>query len=147
VSYITALFICNWNSKKIKVVYHYLASFVFYLVATPEKKICAYAWLQPTVATCMASSTGNSPEPDETSFSAPIIARLIVHSTASGHGNKKKTTKKDTKTKEFTHTFSATKANYLEFLTAILTKHYISNKLQVTDRRRYTCKMQVPPSK
>jgi hypothetical protein len=52
-----------------------------------------------------------------------------VYSTAGDHGNKTKTTKKDMKMKEFTHTFSATKSNYLEFLTAILTKHHISNKL------------------
>ena len=93
----------------------------------------------------MASSTNNSPEPEVSSFSVPIIARLIVH--IAGHGSKKKTTKKTTKTKEFEHTFSATKTNYLELLTTILTKHHIANKLQVTDRRRYTCKMQVPPSK
>ena len=93
----------------------------------------------------MASSANNSPEPEESSFSVPIIARLTVHIT--GQGSKKKTTKKDTKTKEFSHTFSATKTNYLEFLTTFLTKHHIGNKLQVTDRRRYTCKMQVPPSK
>ena len=77
-------------------------------------------------------------------FSVPIVARLIVH--IAGQGSKKKTTRKDTKTKEFAHTFCATKTNYLEFLTTILTKHHIGNRLQVTDRRRYTCKMQVPPS-
>ena len=91
----------------------------------------------------MASSAGNSPEPNDTHFSVPIIARLTVH--IAGQGNKKKTTKKDIKTKEFSHTFSVTKSNYLDFLTTFLTKHHIGNKLQVTDRRRYTCKMQVPP--
>ena len=95
----------------------------------------------------MAASANNSPEPEdsESCFAVPIIARLTVH--IAGHGNKKKTTRKDTKTKEFSHTFSVTKSNYLAFLTTFLTKHYINNKLQVTDRRRYTCKMQVPPSK
>ena len=92
-----------------------------------------------------AGVAGNIPEPEELSFSVPIVARLIVHITT-GHGTKKKTTKKDTKTKEFVHLFRATKSNYLEFLTTLLTKHHINNKLQVTDRRRYTCKMQVPPS-
>jgi hypothetical protein len=96
----------------------------------------------PSVA--MATSENNTPGPEDSTFSVPIIARLIVHTTK--QANKKKTTKKDTKTKEFTHTFSATKSNYLEFLSTILTKHHIGNKLQVTDRRRYTCKMQVPPS-
>ena len=93
----------------------------------------------------MASSANNSPEPEESSFSVPIIARLTVH-TAS-QGNKKKTTKKDTKTKEFEHTFCATKSNYLELLTTILSKHHVGKNTQVTDRKRYSCKMQVPPSK
>lgn len=75
----------------------------------------------------MASSACNNPEPEESSFSAPIIARLTVH--IATQGKKKKTIKKDTKTKEFTHTFCATKPNYLEFLTTILTKHHIGNKL------------------
>jgi hypothetical protein len=79
----------------------------------------------------MASSAGNSPEPDDTHFSVPIIARLTVH--VAGQGNKKKTTKKDIKTKEFSHTFSTTKFNYFDFLTTFLTKHHIGNKLQVTD--------------
>ena len=92
----------------------------------------------------MAASVENTPEPDD-SFSVPIIARLTVH--VGGQGGKKKATKKDTKTKEFSHVFRATKENYLEFLNAFLTKHHIGNKLRVTDRRRYTCKMQVPPSK
>ncbi len=64
----------------------------------------------------MASSACNNPEPEESSFSAPIIARLTVH--IATQGKKKKTIKKDTKTKD-----------YLEFLTTILTKHHIGNKL------------------
>ena len=93
----------------------------------------------------MATSSNSTPGPEDSTFSVPIIARLVVHTTK--QANKKKTTKKDTKTKEFTHTFSTTKSNYVEFLSTILTKHHIGNKLQVTDRGRYTCKMQVPPSK
>ena len=101
-----------------------------------------YHWLRSVV---MASSAGNSPEPEESSFSVPIIARLIFYVPSQGN-KKKKTIKRDTKTKEFTHTFCLTKSNYLDFLTTILTKHHVGNKLQVTDRRRYICKMQVPPS-
>ena len=100
----------------------------------------------------MASCTTHSPAPEESdsSFSVLIIARLTVHAASQGinkGNNRKKATKKETKMKEFMHTFSATKANYLELLTALLTKHHIGNRLQVMDRRRYTCKMQVPPSK
>ena len=109
-------------------------------------------WLQPqwTIFNCsfppppiMALAICNSPEPKVSSFSMPIIACLTVHSTSPG---KKKAPKKAVKTKEFVHMFCATKSNYLEFLTTILTKHH-SNKFQVTDHRCYTCKMQVPPSK
>ena len=92
----------------------------------------------------MASIASHTLELEQSSFSVPIIARLTVH--IASQGTKKKTIKKDTKTKEFTHTFCATKSNYLGFLTTVLTKHHIGNRLQVTDRRRYTCKMQVPPS-
>ena len=78
----------------------------------------------------MASSADNSPEADVSTFSVPIIARLTVH--IAGQGGKKKTTKKDTKTKEFSHSFSATKPNYLDFLTTVLTKHHMGHKLRVT---------------
>jgi hypothetical protein len=91
------------------------------------------------------ASTSPTPEPDNPTFSVPIIACLTVH-TKSGTGNKK-TTKKDTKTKEFTHSFSASKSNYIELLNIILMKHHVASKLQVTERRRYNCKIQVPPAK
>ena len=93
------------------------------------------------------TSSSPAPEPEDSTFSAPIIACLTVHTKTSGTGNKKKTTKKDMKTKEFTHTFCATKSNYIELLNTILTKHHIGNKLQVTEHRHYSCKMQVPPAK
>ena len=92
----------------------------------------------------MASSTNDCPEPsDSLSVSVPIIACLPVH--VSGQGVKKKSMKKEIKIKEFDHSFSATKLNYLNFLAAFLKKHHV-NKLQVTDCRHYTLKMQVPPS-
>ena len=92
----------------------------------------------------MASSTNDCPEPpDSLSVSVPIIACLTVH--VSGHGVKKKSTKKEIKTKEFDHSFSVMKLNYLNFLAVFLEKHHV-NKLQVTDCRCYTLKMQVPSS-
>jgi hypothetical protein len=75
----------------------------------------------------MASIASNSSEPEEFSFSVPIVARLIVH-TASQE-SKKKAIKKDTKIKEFVHTFCATKSNHLDFLTTILTKHHVGHRL------------------
>ncbi len=91
----------------------------------------------PPLPPTMTSATCNSPEPEVSSFSVPIIAYLTMHSTSPG---KKKAPKKAIKTKEFVHMFCATKSNYLEFLITILTKHY-SNKFQVTDHRHYTCKI------
>ena len=98
---------------------------------------------KPTGIT-MTLSANNSLESDSLSFSIPIIACLTVH--IPGQGIKKKTSKKVIKTKEFSYTFSATKANYLKFLVIFLSKHHISNKLQVMNHRHYTLKMQVPPS-
>jgi hypothetical protein len=93
----------------------------------------------------MASSANNSLELEESQFSVSIITRLTVY--IADQGNKKKTTKNDIKTKKFSHTFSTTKSNYIEFLTTYLMKHHIGGKLQVTDHKHYTCKMQVPPLK
>jgi hypothetical protein len=78
----------------------------------------------------MASSTSHSPAPEESdfSFSVLIIAHLTVHTAGQGinkRNKKKKATKKETKMKEFMHTFFATKSNYLKLLTALLTKHHI----------------------
>jgi hypothetical protein len=87
----------------------------------------------------MVLNMDNAPEPNETEFLVPIIVCLTVH--IAGQGNKKKATKKDIKTKEFSHTFSITKPNYLKFLTAFLTKHHIGNKLCVTESKHYTCKI------
>jgi len=91
--------------------------------------------------------TANSPEPAEPPhFSVPIIARLTVHVPVAGSG-KKKFMKKDLRTKEFTHTFCAAKANYIELLNMVLAKHHINDKFQVSECRRYCCKIQVPPAK
>jgi len=59
---------------------------------------------------------------------------------------KKKTIRKETKAKEFTHQFSATKANYIQLLNTILTKHHVGKKFHATERRHYGCKIQVPPT-
>lgn len=145
---ITALYICKENSKKIKVVYRYLArsslfdcNFSFFFstrIIIATSTITSHCISMASIADC----TGNSPDSEE--FSVSIVTCLLVYIT--GHGSKKKTAKKETKIKEFSHTFSTTRSNYLKFLTTVLIKHYIRNKLQVTDCRCYTCKMQVPPS-
>ena len=96
--------------------------------------------------TTMPSSCRSSPEPLEPGFTAPILARLLVHVPVQGTA-KKKSTRKETKTKEFTHRFEATKNNYIQLLNTILEKHHISDKFHATERRHYGCKIQVPPAK
>jgi hypothetical protein len=87
----------------------------------------------------------HTPEPLDPHFLAPVLARLIVHVSVQGTA-KKKTTRKETKAKEFTHQFSATKPNYLLLLNTILSKHHIAKKFQATEHRHYGCKIQVPPT-
>ena len=94
----------------------------------------------------MPPSHSGSPEPAESCFTAPILARLLVHVPLQGTG-KKKGTWKEMKTKEFTHCFSKTKTNYIQLLNTILEKHHIGNKFHATERRHYVCKIQVPPAK
>ena len=113
-------------------------------LATPTLSFLSTRITYSFLSVTMASSTNDCLEPlDSLSVSVPIIARLTVY--VSGHGVKKKSMKKEIKTKEFDHSFSMMKSNYLNFLAAFLEKHHV-NKLQVTDRRCYTLKMQVPPS-
>lgn len=104
-----------------------------------------YPLLTITMAstTCNVSNMCDAPEVEDSSFLVPNVACFMVHTLS--QGNKEKTTKKGMKTKEFSHIFCATKVNYLKFLTTILTKHHINNKIQVTDCRCYSCKMQVSP--
>jgi hypothetical protein len=92
----------------------------------------------------MTTSPLSTPEPPEPSFIAPINARLVVHVPVQGTTKK---TRKETKAKEFTHQFSASKANYIQLLNMILTKHHIGKKFQAMEHRHYGCKIQVPPAK
>ena len=113
-------------------------------LAAPTLSFLSTRITYSSLSVTMASSTNNCSEPpDSLSVSVPIIAHLTVH--VSRHGVKKKSMKKEIKTKEFDHSFSMTKSNYLNFLAMFFEKHHV-NKLQVTDRKRYTLKMQVPPS-
>jgi hypothetical protein len=93
----------------------------------------------------MATPSG-TPEPLEPHFTAPILAHLIVHVPMPAQA-KKKNTRKETKTKEFTHCFSASKSNYIQLLNAVLAKHHVSKKFQATEHHDYGCKMQVPSAK
>jgi len=89
----------------------------------------------------------NSPEPLEPYFTAPILAHLIVYVSVQAQAKKKKSTRKETKTKEFTHCFTASKSNYIQLLNTVLVKHHVSKKFQATEHHHYGCKMQVPHAK
>jgi hypothetical protein len=116
-----------------------------YLFLFGSEALCVTRKLHAEMTT-MPSSCPGSPEPLEPGFTAPILARLLVHVPVQGTA-KKKSSRKETRTKEFTHCFEATKRNYIQLLNAILEKHHIGTKYHATERRHYGCKMQVPPAK
>ena len=91
------------------------------------------------------SGTG-SPKPPEPHFTASIVVYLVIHVPIQSTV-KKKSMKKETRTKEFSHCFSVTKHNYLHLLNTILEKHHIPKKFKSTEQHHYVCKIQVPPSK
>ena len=87
-----------------------------------------------------------SSEPLETYFTTLILAHLIIHDLMQSTA-KKKITKREIKTKEFSHLFAAMKSSYIQLLNAVLTKHCVSGKFQSMEHCHYGCKMQVPPIK
>ena len=54
---------------------------------------------------------------------------------------------KEVRAKEFEYTFQSNKGNYVQLLKKILEKHYIADKLDVSEKRVYACKIHVPPAK
>jgi hypothetical protein len=79
--------------------------------------------------------------------SALINAKLVVVETvAANKKNKKASTKKVTKIKQFTHKFELSETNYVELLNAFLKIHHIE-KYQATANHIFTFKIQVPPAK
>lgn len=111
--YITACFISVWNPKKKKLfapIWHWSTS----------------CWDEHAFWSTMPPSYPGSPKPPDSCFTAPILARLLVYVPVGTA--KKKGTRKETKTKELTHSFSATRSNYIQLLNVILEKHHISNK-------------------
>jgi hypothetical protein len=117
-----------------------------------KKIVCSYLALKHfvlrrhTEMTTMPSSSPEPLQPPESCFTALILACLLVHVPVQGIA-KKKSTRKETRTKEFTHSFLAMKSNYIQLLNSILEKHHIGNKFHATERRHYGCKIQVPPAK
>src|ERR1700722_10970259 len=117
---------------------------------SPNKKVLWLYLARPPhvqVPSAMAHNErdGSLPwEPAE--FTAPVLARLTVH-VAEANVSKKKTTKKEVRTKEFSFTFCSTKTNYVQLLNMILEKHHVGGRARTTERRHFSCKIQVPPAK
>ena len=97
------------------------------------------------------SSNGNSPEPTSqpVALAVPISCHLLYEvSTTSQSKKKTKTTKKGSKVKQFMHSFSPTKSNYVELLNTMIVKHMsLKVKNKVSDERIFSCKIHVPPAK
>ena len=109
----------NTEKKKKLCVAVWLFGCYLLQLATPTLSFLSTHITYSSLSVIMASSTNDCPEPsDSLNVSVPIIACLTVH--VSGQGVKKKSMKKEIKIKEFDHSFSATKLNYLNFLAAFL---------------------------
>ena len=79
--------------------------------------------------------------------SALINAKLVVIETvAANKRNKKASTKKTIKNKQFTHQFDASVENYIKLMNNFLKKHH-KDKYQATVNHTFTFKIQVPPAK
>ena len=100
-------------------------------------------------------SHSTSPTPDPPALvepplpvhSAIVAAQLTHHITIPAQGAKgKPREKKEQKTKELKHSFTATPENYIDFLTAILAKHG-EEKYNVTSKKRFSFKALCPPNK
>jgi hypothetical protein len=86
---------------------------------------------------------------DETStaHSALINAKLVVvEMVTANKKNKKASTKKLVKNKQFTHNFDASIENYVELMNGFLRTHH-KDKYQATANHTFTFKIQVPLAK
>jgi hypothetical protein len=79
-------------------------------------------------------------------LSVIVSAQLTHYTTVPGQSKKKPKQKKEVKTKELKHSFTATTENYIQFLQAILAKHS-EEKYNVTSKKRFPFKAICPPNK
>lgn len=95
------------------------------------------------------SSPSPSPENLDTSLShsALINAKLVaIETVAANKKNKKASTKKTVKNKQFMHKFEASVENYIKLLNTFLKMHRKDN-YQATVNHTFIFKIQVPPAK
>jgi hypothetical protein len=93
-------------------------------------------------------STNEPHQPDAAVI--PVSCHLAYEVNASSTQTKKKTktTKKDTKVKQFTHSFSPMTTHYVDLLNVMVVKHTtLKVKNKATEERMYSCKIHVPPAK
>jgi hypothetical protein len=91
-------------------------------------------------------SSSPTPPPSDV-HSALIHAKLaVIETVAANKRNKKASTKKTVKNKQFTHQFDASAENYIELMNNFLKTHH-KDKYQATVKHTFTFKIQVPPAK
>jgi hypothetical protein len=94
----------------------------------------------------LAAPAGAPCPPSLPVLSVTVAAQLTHYTTTPAQGKKKPKQKKESKTKELKHSFTATTENYVEFLQAILTKHG-EEKYNITIKKRFSFKAICPPNK
>ena len=120
---LAALLVIIRKEKKISVLLFGFLAVICHSLPQPQHFLSTHI----TYFVEMALSTNNYLKPpDSLSVLVLIITRLSIH--ISGQGVKKKSMKKEIKTKAFDHSFSATKSNHFNFLATFLKKQHI-NKL------------------
>ncbi|KAJ7633559.1 hypothetical protein DFH06DRAFT_1437490 [Mycena polygramma] len=96
----------------------------------------------------------DAPGKTETEAHVVKVASIVAHYTTvtaktavtGAKGKPKPKTKKENKTKEFSHTFEPTQENYLALLKTILAKHG-EEQYNITARMTYSFKVQLPQTK
>jgi hypothetical protein len=93
---------------------------------------------------------GPVPETEGGTYTAKIVSTVthytLVEGNAAGTGEKSRSKpkeKKETKTKEFNHSFAPSETNYLELLRTILMKHG-EEQYNITAKMTYNLKVQLP---
>jgi hypothetical protein len=95
----------------------------------------------------MSSHSPTPPPSSPDSHSALINAKLVVVETVTANKrNKKASTKKTVKNKQFMHQFDASNENYVDLMNNFLKTHH-KDKYHATVNHTFVFKIQVPPAK
>ena len=79
----------------------------------------------------------SSPDPQDqhNAFTVSVSCHLVYEVSTSSQSKKKtvKTTKKNSKVKQFNFSFAPTKSNYIELLNTLISKHTLKIKNKASD--------------